>query len=1004
MDEKIFSKFKQVLAQSLMLDHAELDFGIYRIMNQKREQILRFLNNDLPRLVEKTLNEFVGTDIADLKKQLAEKETAVRQLGIDPAQAKPVQELRERLSRATDTEAMEGHVYDHLAHFLARYYDNGDFMPIRRYRSGDTYAIPYDGEEVKLYWANADQFYIKTAEYFRHYAFNAPNGKRVEFTLREATTEQNNNKEEKGKERRFRLAEESPVEMQDDTLHIYFTYEPMPKATKQKTLADEAFERLKGYLPPDYHCLLAPYKEGADRSLLEKHLTDYVAKNSFDYFIHKDLKGFLNRELDFYVKNEMLVIDDIDSQDSRQFLGVLAEVKAVKVIGGKIIDFLAQIENFQKRLWLKRKFVTQADYCITLDRIPRELYAEICANDRQREEWVRLFAIDEIRGDLLSAGYSEPLTEAFLEANPYLVLDTALFPLDFKHRLLAAIPHIDEQCNGLLINSENFQALRLIEEKYREEIKCIYIDPPYNTGNDDFIYKDNYKESSWLSCMQDRLLCSKSFFAPGGSIAVSIDINELDKLIELLDRILGIENRKANITVRRASISGAKVINPGVVNISENVVMYANGIGKWMAHDAYRERGYDDRYGKMIVNVSEPYTQWKFSTVLDEFAKSKDISKQKLKKELGEKYADELLEFIIKNAQSVIRLASLDEDSVSEEVINLKDKSKKEPNKIFLMEREGFADYYIINGNAILFYKDRLRRIGDRLVPVEKVSDIWDDVLPNDIHNEGGVVLKKGKKPEKLIDRILESTSNRNDIVLDYFAGSATSGAVCLKCQRKFINIEVSDYFDQIPLRRIKNTLKGDSSGVTYKYQWKGGGMVKYLRLEQYEDTLNNLELPKKTDDDGLFEGQFRTEYTLGYMLDTETADSLLNMEWFDHPFDVNMKITKGTETTMQTIDLVETFNYLIGLEVDTMEWPEEGLCIVQGSMRQGGKTVVIWRDKDKVSDDSLKALLTGRKWEAKRIFLNGDTAVIASLRNSLAAKVMNTEEEFKQRMFDEKD
>ena len=536
---KVGSKFKQVLAQSLMLDHAELDFGIYRIMNQKREQIARFLDNDLPRLVEKTLNEFVGTDIADLKKQLAEKETAVRQLGIDPAQAKPVLELRERLTQATDTEELEGHVYDHLAHFLARYYDNGDFMPIRRYRNGDTYAIPYDGEEVKLYWANADQYYIKTAEYFRHYAFNAPDGKRVEFTLREATTEQNNNKEKKGKERRFRLAEEDPVQMQDDTLHIYFTYEPMPKATKQKALVEEAFKKLTSCLPNDYKCLLAPYKDGDARSLLEKHLTDYVAKNSFDYFIHKNLKGFLSRELDFYIKNEMLVIDDIDSRDSRQFLGVLAEVKAVKVIGGRIIDFLAQIENFQKRLWLKRKFVTQADYCITLGRIPRELYPEICANDRQREEWVRLFAINEIQGDLLSAGYSEPLTEAFLEANPYLVLDTALFPLDFKRRLLAAIPHIDEQCNGLLINSENFQALRLIEEKYREKVQCVYIDPPYNTGDDRFPYKDGYQHSSWISMMIDRLHKLPTIISNSGVLFASIDYHEQEYLKIICKQVFG---------------------------------------------------------------------------------------------------------------------------------------------------------------------------------------------------------------------------------------------------------------------------------------------------------------------------------------------------------------------------------------------------------------------------------------------------------------------------------
>lgn len=109
------------------------------------------------------------------------------------------------------------------------------------------------------------------------------------------------------------------------------------------------------------------------------------------------------------------------------------------------------------------------------------------------------------------------------------------------------------------------------------------------------------------------------------------------------------------------------------------------------------------------------------------------------------------------------------------------------------------------------------------MVPVEKVSDIWDDVLPNDIHNEGGVVLKKGKKPEKLVDRIFEATTQKGDLVLDYFAGSGTSGAVSLKSGRKFINVEVNEYFDTIPLRRIKNTLHGDTSGVTTSMNGKEG-------------------------------------------------------------------------------------------------------------------------------------------------------------------------------------
>ena len=187
---------------------------------------------------------------------------------------------------------------------------------------------------------------------------------------------------------------------------------------------------------------------------------------------------------------------------------------------------MASLENFQKKLWLKKKFVTETNYCITLDRVPESLYPQICENEAQRKEWVRLFAIDEIEatsGDMFGEGksaYSEPLTGKFLKENPFLVLDTAFFSEEFKHRLIESIDNIDEQCDGLLINSENFQALELLQEKYKERIKAIYIDPPYNTGDDDFLYKDNYQESSWLSCINDRLKLCTSLYKEGGSIAV----------------------------------------------------------------------------------------------------------------------------------------------------------------------------------------------------------------------------------------------------------------------------------------------------------------------------------------------------------------------------------------------------------------------------------------------------------------------------------------------------
>jgi adenine-specific DNA-methyltransferase len=189
-----------------------------------------------------------------------------------------------------------------------------------------------------------------------------------------------------------------------------------------------------------------------------------------DYFIHKDLGGFLRRELDFYIKNEVMRLDDIENAEAPAVESYLAKIKVLRKIAGKLIDFLAQLEDFQKKLWLKKKFVVETNYCITLDRVPEELYEEVAANDAQCEEWIKLFAIDEIQADLHGPGFSRPLTVEFLKANNKLVLDTRFFDdaRIFKAAGLlihsASIENFDEQCDGLLIHSENFQALNLLQE------------------------------------------------------------------------------------------------------------------------------------------------------------------------------------------------------------------------------------------------------------------------------------------------------------------------------------------------------------------------------------------------------------------------------------------------------------------------------------------------------------------------------------------------------------
>lgn len=958
MATNYYESFIKKLQEIFMMDHAELDFGIYRIMNQKRADINHFLKFEL------------------------------------------LPQVKTALADAPD--GAENEVFSHLVTFFGRYYDNGDFVSKRRYKD-NTYAIPYNGEEVKLHWANADQYYIKSSEYFRDYSFVLPTSrKKVHFVLKDASTEQNNNKTANNMERRFALYKsetegESFYEVNGDELNIYFTYELMPKGTKQNDLMAEAFDSVKEIIPLDFSELLtvkSPTDKNANRTLLEKHLTDYTAKNSFDYFIHKDLGGFLRRELDFYIKNEVMLLDDLDVKHIESQLNI---IKAIKLVGEKIIRMLAQLEDFQKKLWLKKKFVVQSDYCITIDRVPRKLYPEILANDRQREEWVRLFAIDEITGDLTTEAYSVPLTMEFLEQNPFLVLDTAFFSKQFKHKLVKHLGDkgIDKQCNGLLINSENFQALELLQEKYANRIGAVITDPPYNTGNDGFLYKDNYSDSSWLTLMNDRLCQIFKLMKNNSWATLNINDIELNNLMKLIDSQKWSSSN--HISVKMSHLSGMKMAHKDlkIPKIKEQIVLLTKG-NKFKFNMIYEPCDWDEsfeRYSSWIdYNDSENPADWKRRTV-------RQVAKERNVKMDDKKSFDT---FRINNANHIFRTAVNDtlsntpKDNVFREVISPQGLKK-----------------YVINGEEVLLASSYIKIIDGVATPVHPKGDIWTDIGINNVHNEGGVQLPNGKKPVKLFERLLYMFSNQGDIILDPFAGSATIvHAIINSNQRQqYIAIQCDySYFQEKTLRRSKN--------VIYSNEWKLDKPVsrqgisqcfKYMRLEQYEDTLNNLKIKEQQTMAQFDEGSgFKESYMLEYMLDVETRDSLLNLKMFENPFAMTLKTTKDNELVDTEVDMVETFNYLIGLNVETEDWyRDENICVVQGhTHRDNLHTLVIWRNCKEIDNEQLNQFFERmdfrtRDSEFDLIYVNGDNLLPNLRRDEDNWKVVLIEEEFTKLMFE---
>lgn len=506
MNQK-YEKLKGLLQELFQLNQPDLDFGIYRIMHAKSAEVTKFLDEDLLPQVEAAFAQYKTADKSELEAQLGRAIDQARELGFpNPEEAPKVKELKEKLDTvAVDTSALESEVYDHLYSFFRRYYSEGDFLSKRVYKPG-VYAIPYEGEEVKLYWANYDQYYIKTSEYLRDYAFrlrpeNTANPMRVHFKLVDAAEgEHDNVKEAQGKERKFKLALDRPVSLESDELVIHFTYEPSQEKQKDLNAATEA-----AILALDDPAVITwiellgrKYRRAdgteSDNAWLHVHLDRYTARNTFDYFIHKDLKAFLCRELDFYIKNEVMHLDDIESESAPKVEQYLSKIRIIRTIAGKIIDFLAQLEDFQKKLWLKKKFVTETSWCVRIGIIPKEFYPEIAANEAQWEEWKALHGLKgEVfaskGGDLFSS-QAVPGTVEFLSAYPTLMIDTCHFSADFTARLLDALGDIDEKTDGVLVHSENFQALNLMQRRYREKIKCVYIDPPYNTNESSFLYKN----------------------------------------------------------------------------------------------------------------------------------------------------------------------------------------------------------------------------------------------------------------------------------------------------------------------------------------------------------------------------------------------------------------------------------------------------------------------------------------------------------------------------------
>ena len=1050
-----FSALVYKLKEIFQINRPDLDFGVYRILNARSAEIAEFLDKRLKTKVEQYLGEAKSSldenTIKELEVELRCEfgKRAFNDYGelIDADAIESV--LGQKYIALTQADAHEmtdqSQVYSHLLTFFSRYYDEGDFISQRRYK-GDTYAIPYSGEEVMLHWANKDQYYTKSGETFSNYRFKLNEERSVLFRLVSADTARENRKDN-DKDRRFiivtepktftRIDEEGeefeetiiPFSIQNNELTILFEYATLPKGSKQEALNTESHNKIltANVLTSDWLNDLAqpaPTEKEPKRTVLQKHLSTYTQKNTADYFIHKNLGKFLRHELDFYIKNEVMHLDDVVSAD--QFIQIerqLSIIKCLRQIGLEIISFLASLEDFQKKLWLKKKFVVSAEYCITLDRVDESLYAEIAENTAQWQQWEDL----GFKGK--DSGWG---TTDYFKQHRALMVDTSLFSIEFKAKLLQRIDDLDAQTDGLIINSDNFQGINLLAEKYYSRLDSIYIDPPYNTDASAILYKNGFKKSSWATLMHNRVEKAKDLLNQTGIICLAIDDEQVSELRfiaeEFFVKQIGIAPVRSNPAGRKTKGKFAPAHEYALFYAkSESVVPLSL-----------------EKSEKSLARYPKEDSKGRFSWA--NFIRSGNNDKREDRPKLYYPI------FVSDNDQ--IRIPEMEWSTLEGQYLLLEQPLLDETIVFPDVKKDGkIIQKNWQRGNQRVgteLEEYRIRRDQDNKISIDfkirmdvtALPITWWDKSTYASSNYGALELKNlfgeksfdfAKAHDLVLDCIRTSGAKlENSNILDFFAGSGTTAHATIVLNRedsgnrKYILVEQGEYFDTVIKPRIQK--------VVYSADWKDGKptnpesgishCLKVVKLESYEDTLNNLELVRKGAQQTLLaEQQTSTkpddqnaysDYLMHYMLELESKDSLLNIKDFLKPFSYQMNITTDSAGAFErkNIDLVETFNYLIGLNVQEADYQlDKGYVQITGKLRTGEFTTVLWRDCEKIGYAELDQLLAKLKinpndGEYQLIYINGDHNVASKYTNKEGEekqlKVRSIEQTFLKNMFEE--
>ena len=411
---------------------------------------------------------------------------------------------------------------------------------------------------------------------------------------------------------------------------------------------------------------------------------------------------------------------------------------------------------------------------------------------------------------------------------------------------------------NLIIKGNNLLALHSLVEQFRGQIKLIYIDPPYNIGNDDsFGYNDSFNHSSWLTFMKNRLQVAYDLLNKEGAIFVQIDLHELGYLQVLMDEIFKPENRVQIIAVKTASPAGFKTVNPGPIDVTEYILFYTKNRKSYKFKRNYVSVDYDENYNLYIKNKEDDPINWELVPLRDKIYELNGISIGKTpqksatnaKAVWGQYWKiiryRVMAEFALINAENVVSIR--DPHKPSNKLRTALAQSRQVPNKILVFQKtiddeenneDDKNEAYLYNGGALSFYLNKIKYIDNIKTPSVLLTDFWNDLNWDGIAKEGGVKLKNGKKPEKLIKRIIEMTVDDNDIVMDFFLGSGTTAAVAHKMNYQYIGIEQLEYGENDSVNRLRNVINNDQSGISKSINWRGGGNFIYCDLLKYNEVF----------------------------------------------------------------------------------------------------------------------------------------------------------------------